>query len=198
MRTITLSTIALLAAAGCVYDNNCPDRGKVGKGELTDTGQEEEIASPEYFLTPDVAVAGETVILSLQSDEAVNFDTIEDILFLDGDISVCTMSARDDELLVTVAVSIDNTPGAVDLLIDFEDGSHLFLEAGFTVLDPNADEYPEQDDGRSEEGESDDSTNDDGASDEDLGDEDDGDPDPSETDSGDGEGSQDRPSNGGC
>ena len=149
-------------------------------------------------MTPDVAVAGETVILSLQSDEAVNFDTIEDILFLDGDISVCTMSARDDELLVTVAVSIENAPGAVDLLIDFEDGSHLFLEAGFTVLDPNADEYPVQDDGRSDNGESDDSTNNDGASDEDLGDEDDDDTGPSNPDSDDDDGSQGRPNNGGC
>lgn len=188
MRTITLSTIAMLAATGCVYDNNCPDRGKVGKSELTDTGQEEEIASPEYFLTPDVAIAGETVILSLQSDEAVNFATIEDILFLDGDISVCTMSARDDELLLTVAVGVDNEPGAVDLLIDFEDGSHLFLEAGFTVLDPDADEYPEQDDGRS----------DDGTSDGDVDDPEDSDePDPSDSDSDD-DASNESPSSGGC
>ena len=62
MRTITLSTIAMLAATGCVYDNNCPDRGKVGKGELTDTGQEE-------------AVGTDTVGTDTGQEDAVGTDT---------------------------------------------------------------------------------------------------------------------------
>ena len=145
MRTITFSALTLLGATACIYDNNCPDRQRTGQGELLDTGDAEGLDSPEYYLTPDVAMAGETVIVSLQSDQAVDYEAIQEISFLE-DISVCTTTAREDELLVTVAVHEAVIPGAVDLIIELEDGSHIFVEAGFTVLDPNADERPEDDD----------------------------------------------------
>jgi hypothetical protein len=137
MRTISLSILTLLSTA-CVYDNNCPDRQGAGSG-VTDTASEEGVDSPEYFLSPDASMAGETVILSLQSDQAVDFEAIETLNFFE-DISVCTMSARDDELLLTIAIDGAVIPGAVDLIIELEDGSHVFVESGFTVLDPNADE----------------------------------------------------------
>ena len=148
MRTITLSALTLLSA--CVYDNNCPDPQQ-GLGEAAlDTGSEEGLISPEYFLSPDAGMAGDTVILSLQSDQAVDFLAIEEIRFLDAEISVCTMTARDDELLLTIAIPEDELPGGIDMIIHLEDGENIFVEAGFTVLDPDADENPAGGDGAGE------------------------------------------------
>jgi hypothetical protein len=144
MRTITLSALTLLSA--CVYDNNCPDRQRGLAEDILDTGAEEGLVSPEYYLSPDAAMAGDTVILSLQSDQAVDFMAIEEIRFLDADVSVCTMTARDEELLLTISVHPDELPGGIDMIIHLEDGENIFVEAGFTILDPNADERPEETD----------------------------------------------------
>jgi len=168
MRTLSLSILTLLSTA-CIYDNNCPDRQRSGSG-VADTADEEGIDSPEYYLSPDASMAGETIILSLQSDQAVDFEIIETLSFLE-DISVCTMSARDDELLLTISIHETVLPGAVDIVIELEDGSHIFVESGFTVLDPEADESPG--DGGSEEGSEDGSGSGDDGSDE-PGEEDDG------------------------
>jgi len=153
MRTISISLLAILASSACVYDNNCPDRQRGELGEL-DTGSEDRLDSPEYYLSPDTAQAGATVIVAMQSDQAVDFEAIQELSFLE-DISICTSQARDDELLLTISVDQGVPPGAVDLIIEFEDGTHVFVEAGLTVLDPTADEVDTSDETDSDDSEDD-------------------------------------------
>jgi len=122
MRSTLLAPLFGLALGlgGCVvYDNDCPDDKHLGGGGL-------EAEDPAYWLTPDVASPGDTFIGSLESDQAVNFEAIADIQFY-GDVSICTSQARDEELILTIAVGVDSPPGPVDALIVMEDGSRVLV-----------------------------------------------------------------------
>ena len=168
MRKNTPFILALLLCSACVYDNNCPDDATrpIGHGDDSgDTGAADALVETEYFFSPDAAMAGETVIISMRSDVSVDFSAIVEVSFLE-DIGVCTMTARDDELLMSISIDEAVIPGAVDLVVEMEDGSHAFLEAAFTVLDPNSDEQPQGNDGDSGSGPSSDDPADAGDSDE--------------------------------
>ena len=126
---LTALALPLLATlGGCVvYDNNCPDEFPLGDGG----GHEEPVA--EYWLTPDQAEAGDTFIASLESDMAVDFAAIVDIEFL-GDVTVCTSQPRDFELLLTLTVDLDAEPGEIDAVLEYEDGSSVFVDDILTIL----------------------------------------------------------------
>ncbi len=164
MRSMFLAPLFGLALSlgGCVvYDNDCPDDMHMGGG-----GAEAE--DPAYWLTPDIASPGDTFIGSLESDQAVNFEAIADIQFY-GDVSICTSQARDEELILTVAVGVDASPGPVDALIVMENGTRVLVTEILVI-----DGIDGGDDGAGEEGSEDNSDGDEDAPDEETGTEDDG------------------------
>ena len=91
---------ALLVAltSGCiVYDDKCPNTGFDGDDHWSwdDTGGE-EVVQPQFWLTPAEGAPGETLILSLQADQEIDFAGIEDLTFTGG-LTLCTTQAREDE-----------------------------------------------------------------------------------------------------
>lgn len=152
-KTPGLAVLALLFASGCIYDNQCEsdplagevdgeqprgpgDGGAQGPGDAggSDTGGTADAISSTFFLTPAEALPGDTLIVSLASDEpGVDFSAVEDLLFT-GDIRICTSSARSDELLLTLYVEEDAEPGALDLVIDFGGSDRIFVEDAFFVV----------------------------------------------------------------
>ena len=134
MRVPTLALLATTTLGGCViYDEGgpcgfCGPKGGAG----VDTGVGDLAAEPVFWLDPATVEADTTAILSLQSDQAVDFATIVDLNFL-GDLSVCTSTAREDELLVTVSAGA--TLGPVDLVITTEDGTSYFVDNALTIVE---------------------------------------------------------------
>ena len=128
---------ALFAAAlstGCiVYDDACPKTGfGDGEGLAGDSGIDEAPA-PEFWLSPAEGDAGDTLILSLQSDQPLDYALVEELDFT-GAITVCTTQARADELLVTIYIDEAAEAGEVDLLIDMGGQDRFFVEDAFVVF----------------------------------------------------------------
>jgi len=127
------------ALSGCaIYDNDCPEgveRGSLdtAASDVDDIDQPGQ-ADPEFWLEPGVVAAGDTTILSLRSDEALQFDAVLAVEFF-GDVTVCTSQAREDELLVTITVDDSVLPGALDLLIEFNDGERYFVDSALIVTE---------------------------------------------------------------
>ena len=152
-KTPGLAALAFLFTTGCIYDNQCeadPHAGEVGSGDPRgpgdagghgpgdagggDTGGSHDDLSSSFFLTPAEAGPGDTLIVSIESESPdVDFAAVQDLLFT-GDLRVCTTSARDDELLVTLYVEEDALPGAVDLVIDFGNAERIFVEDAFVIV----------------------------------------------------------------
>lgn len=136
MRLVHLSILASTLMGGCIiYEEKVVVRGDRGDECCSDDpgqGWDDPAAEPLYWLTPALAAPGETLIVSLQSDQAIDWASVDDLYFY-GDVSVCTMSARDDELLVTISVSPESPEGPVDMLIIFAEGEPSYVPAALTI-----------------------------------------------------------------
>ena len=140
MRHLTLSAVLTASLfSGCiVYDNNCPDRGYDHDGEYGyDHDYDNEAPVAVYDLEPNTIYPGEAIISSLVSDMALNYETITEVSFNDDLIEVCTSTAREEELLLTVAASEFVLPGFVDMVITFETGEVVLVEGALEVLAPS-------------------------------------------------------------
>lgn len=90
----------------------------------------------QFQLSPDVAAAGEVFITSVTtggSEESFDYSRVEELVFY-GEVTVCTMQARSDELLVSLGVSSSAPSREVDLVIVMDDGETLFVESALTIL----------------------------------------------------------------
>jgi hypothetical protein len=147
-----------LALQGCIiYDHDCPgcepdrrDEGIDGRPDRDgdpddceepcddDTGDITEPPPPDYgfYLTPDEAEQGEVFIASLRADgeDAVALDSITE-LRLFGDVEILAEDQRSTEILLTVRVLEDATPGLVDLLVELDDGSAAFEDGVLEIFE---------------------------------------------------------------
>lgn len=149
------AVLAVGFVSGCIYDNQCDrygddeygedgygggpgDAGGGGPGDAGggDTGAGDEHAiTPEFWLTPNEALPGDTIIVSLESDDdTVEFAAVED-LFFTGGVRICTTSARPGELLITLYVEESAELGPIDLVVDFGGADRFFVEDAFFVVD---------------------------------------------------------------
>ena len=93
-----------------------------------------EADAPTFTFTPDTASPGDIVITSLVSDsDEIDYSAITELVFY-GDIVDCTTSARDDELLATIALPDDAAEGEVDMVIIFEDGETIWVEGALNIV----------------------------------------------------------------
>ncbi len=113
-------------------DNDDDDGG----GE--DTGEEQEPEEPEYSysLSPAEAEPGDSFIGSLvaEGEEAPGYDAITSIEFY-GDVQVLASEVRGDELLLSLSVDFDAELGAVDLLVEFDDGDAAWVESVLVIYE---------------------------------------------------------------
>ena len=121
-----LPLISLIGCGDPPCDCEWLDTGGVG-GDA-----QEELT---FLLSPDVAQAGDVFITSLIADgtDAFDYARVEELVFY-GDVQVCTMQARGDELLISIGVSDSAPTREVDLVVVMDDGETHFAEAALTVL----------------------------------------------------------------
>ncbi|MDG1482673.1 MAG: hypothetical protein P8R54_23985 [Myxococcota bacterium] len=124
MRHLTLSIIAATSLfSGCiVYDNECAYEEGYGDHEY-DHDNRDDVVEAIYDLTPNTIAPGEVIISSLISDMALDYNTIVEVEFSSSDVRVCTTTARDDELLITIGATDAAMEGYLNMIITFEDGT---------------------------------------------------------------------------
>ncbi|MCK6502601.1 hypothetical protein L6R53_04270 [Myxococcota bacterium] len=139
-RPLPLLAFSLLPALGAcvIHDNDCPGDDfwaddDSGRPDPDDTGAPEE-PKARLWLDPDAGAPGEDLIAGLQSDQPFDWSTVAAVEFF-GPITPCTMQARQDELLITLAVDDDAPAGPVDLLVELDDGTAIWVDDAFLVLD---------------------------------------------------------------
>jgi hypothetical protein len=156
-RSLALATSLFGSLSGCIiYDGTgtCgppwkdgweKDSGGAGAEDSGAGGQDgqdsavEEEPALSWSLSPAQGSPGQTLILSLQASGGLSYGNIEEIWFL-GDLTVCTMEARSEELLMTVTIAELAKEGAVDLVVEMADGDSYLLEQVFLVLPAEASE----------------------------------------------------------
>ncbi len=134
--TLRLLTFTLLPTLGAcvVYDDTC---GKLDEDGRPLPGGEDEPGGDEpgegFWLDPDVALPGEELIAGLHADQAFDWSQVVELHFY-GPVRPCVFEARADELLITLLVDADAEPGAVDLLLELDDGGAIWVDDALTVL----------------------------------------------------------------
>jgi hypothetical protein len=124
----------ILAASllgGCIIHDNDRGDGDIRDGEGQAHQGEAEL-SP-YQLYPDVAEAGSTLIVSVQSNTDGPLGDVASIFFF-GDVETEAMQAREDEVLVTITIPVDAAPGPVDLLVEYSDGHGDFVDGALNIF----------------------------------------------------------------
>ena len=141
MRLTLLPLLGLLG--GCIIVDTDyvgprhPHHHGMGQSCADDAPVVEEEVDPIFLLTPYSLGVGETAILSLSSDPILDYSTISEIQ-LYGDATVCATEPRNEELLVTVAVSPDAAAGWVDM-ITVVDGVGYWTDGALEITDGDPD-----------------------------------------------------------
>lgn len=137
---------ALIALSGCIIVIKDGGHGQGGSsdgyggdpGEYVDSGWTEPEPEQLWWLSPDSIVAGQTSILSLQAEPVVDYSSIANVEFY-GDVTVCAISARDGELLVTASAAADAIEGPADMLIELADGTAIWVDEALWVTGEQSD-----------------------------------------------------------
>jgi len=164
MRMLTLAIPFLSAATGClIYDNDgnpIDDRDHTRPELAQDSGSEDIAPQISLKFTPPQAEQGEIFIGSLSISEGDGDLSQVVSVTVYGDANVLAIESRADEVLVTVAVDSDAATSSSDVVVEFEDGTAAWLEAGLLIFpagsgnstadytgstDPAEEESPEED-----------------------------------------------------
>jgi hypothetical protein len=163
MKRLVLPALAVALSSACiVYDEDViyNEHGEYGDTDLGTWSNPERPASedpaanddgvddppeappPVMHFEPGGALAGDIVIVSLVSDDDSldlrKVDTVE--FFGAADIDVLAMTPRNaGEFLLTLDIDPDGFPGVSDALIAWSDGTAVFLEGAFEVVDDPSD-----------------------------------------------------------
>jgi hypothetical protein len=137
MRMLILATPLFGAATGCIiYDNDGnPNQGPDHiRPELSeDSGMDDIEPQISLQFTPPQAEQGEIFIGSLSvSDGETDLSSVASVTVF-GDADVLAIDARPSEVLVTVSVQGDAETSTADIVVEFEDGTAAWLEAGLTI-----------------------------------------------------------------
>ena len=140
MKPILVLSLALATTTGCIiYDNDGSEPVRERGATADDTGIDTPVDNPELpsvtlsFLPPQ-AEQGESFIGSLTVEEGdLSLGDCHDVVVY-GDASVDALIARSGEVLVSITANDDATPGVVDVLVELNDGTAVWLEGAFTIF----------------------------------------------------------------
>ena len=154
MRCVTWLTLSVAFLNGCIIyeeDLDGSGGGRPGDDRPGDPG-DVDTATPEapqahLWLDPAGAVPGDVAILSLYGDGQADLSTITNVEFFGGgSVGVIATDTRGhDEFLLTVDVPADAVVGSNDLLVEFEDGTAIYVDVAFQVV-ASAGEIPAAED----------------------------------------------------
>jgi hypothetical protein len=142
MRSVNGLTLLGLLASGCIIyeedlDGSSGDRpGDDRPGDSTGDSAEPEVPEIHLWLDPAGAVPGDVAILALYGDGQADLSTITDVSFFGGGgIAVVATDTRGhDEFLLTIDVPEDAALGSNDLLVQFADGTAVYVDLAFDVV----------------------------------------------------------------
>ena len=121
-------------------DTRPSDEGASGGQDTTDDGPSSDADTPAV-MTPNLASPGDVLIAELQATGELDLSDATDFEFYGPAMIEVLAHAEKDEAtaLLTLRVPLDARSGSNDLLISFDDGSALYIEAMFTVRSADAD-----------------------------------------------------------
>lgn len=142
-RTWTLALLGALAAQGCiVYEDRphghndcgdvpCHDSGWTGGGTT-----EEPVAEADLRLTVAEGRAGQQLLSTLVNagEQEIDLLAVEAVSF-SRDVAVLDLMARDNEVVLLLAVHPEAQPGAVDVSVTSQAGAGWILEQPFMIVD---------------------------------------------------------------
>ena len=168
---LAILTIPAITVGCVVYDNDGPGQDDPDvdiardyeDDDVLDNGDEELGFALEF--SPSQAEQGESFIGYITvSDGQGDLNAVTDVKFY-GDIAMGSWDSRGDEVILSVSVADDAVEGEVDMIVEMEDGSAIWLEAALTVY-PNGsgnsyEDAPEpSDDGQTDDGQTGDGSDD--------------------------------------
>ncbi len=173
---LAILTLPVLTFGCVVYDNDGPgSEPDIDIGRDYDDNDLIEEADLGFTLAfaPVQAEQGESFIGYLTISEGeFNLNDVAGIKCY-GDVDVATWDTRSDEVILSVAVPADAVEGEIDIIVEFVDGTAVWIEAALTVYETNSghssdDGYDLNDSGSSDDdsGDGSDDSTDDGDCDE--------------------------------
>lgn len=140
---------SLVGLTGCIiHDNDCTDDGFWSDDDPSDGGAQDDDGDgwPDepgddtddgsdlgFSFDPATLAQGQTAIVSLTAQVEFDWSAVAE-LQLYGDVEPCTMSARADELLVTLSVYDAAALGTVDMVIELQDGRAFWVDDALTIV----------------------------------------------------------------
>lgn len=153
MRCVTWLMLSVALLNGCIiYEEDLDGSGggrpgddRPGEPGPGDTA-EPEVPQIHLWLDPAGAVPGEVAILALYGDGQADLSTITNVEFFgSGSVRVIATDTRGhDEFLLTIDVPSSAVVGSNDLLVEFEDGTAVYVDLAFEVV-ASAGEIPAPD-----------------------------------------------------
>jgi hypothetical protein len=141
-RTIGLLLPLLLAPSGCIIYENTGDQNLAS--DWWDESDEEDMdpsdgtsddGSSGLIVTPDHALAGETLLITLTSTADIDLSLVVDVSF-SANVTVHDLSVEDDEVLIVATVDAGNASGAGAIDVELADGQVFTVDAPFVVTAP--------------------------------------------------------------
>lgn len=125
-------------------DGEDPDPGEID-GEDPDQEDPEPVGPAAVILYPSGGEVSTTVIVSvvvnIDADVSIDLNLIKDITFYgDSELDIVAAQIRNsDEYLLVIDVGAKGADGDNDLLIEFEDGTAVFVHDAFEVVPQGTD-----------------------------------------------------------
>lgn len=149
--TLALTSLALLAASGCVtYDNEKggdydtasfhedPSDGDITNGgDVTDDGDGDgDQVDPADALTfaPSKAEQGDIFAGVISAGEGFEMDRVDDVYLL-GDLEILNFQVHGDTIVATLSVDDDADTGEIALAIVMDDQTTYWLEGALTIYE---------------------------------------------------------------
>jgi hypothetical protein len=138
MRTLVLPLymVASLATGCIVYEEELIYEDDVPGADGVPDPNGEDPEAYTVWLEPAGGVPGETAIVSMMAEGDIDLTAVEDVAFFgDGAIEILATDGRTpNEFLLTLQIPDSAALGANDMVVEFADGSAVFVEIAFTVV----------------------------------------------------------------
>lgn len=138
-RSIALLLPLLLAPSGCIIYENNGDQDFSPGGWWNDDGSFDTAEPPEdpsvsvgWTVYPDVAAAGDTLLVELDAVDDRDLLAVTDVSFAAG-ITVHDLQIDETHILIVIEVDAAATPGTTPITITLANGQVVTVDATFTI-----------------------------------------------------------------
>ena len=138
MRFILILSLAAGTSGCLIYDNDGdgPRKGRAGiENPETETGEAAQLPAIVLGFAPSQAEQGETFIGSITVEDGdLDLGEVSGVEMY-GDAEVTDILSRSREILVSVEILPDAQTGAVDMVVELQDGTAVWMETAFELFE---------------------------------------------------------------